>query len=57
MTLKKLFLAAMASVLVSTGMQAQVENFEIFRHVGGNLNVGRRVLALMWQLPSPTTWR
>lgn len=40
MTLKKLFLAAMASVLVSTGMQAQVENFEIFRHVGGNLNVG-----------------
>lgn len=27
MTLKKLFLAAMASVLVSTGMQAQVENF------------------------------
>ena len=28
MTLKKLFLAAMASVLVSTGMQAQVENFE-----------------------------
>lgn len=29
MTLKKLFLAAMASVLVSTGMQAQVENFEI----------------------------
>lgn len=40
MTLKKLFLATMASVLVSTGMQAQVENFEIFRHVGGNLNVG-----------------
>ena len=40
MTLKKLFLAAMASVLVSTGMQAQVENLEIFRHVGGNLNVG-----------------
>lgn len=38
MTLKKLFLAAMASVLVSTGMQAQVENFEIFRHVGGNLS-------------------
>lgn len=28
MTLKKLFLAAMASVLVSTGMQAQVENFK-----------------------------
>lgn len=57
MTLKKLFLAAMASVLVSTGMQAQVENFEIFRHVGGNLNVGTEGMALMWQLPSPTTWR
>lgn len=30
MTLKKLFLAAMASVLVSTGMQAQVENLPQF---------------------------
>lgn len=28
MTLKKLFLAAMASVLVSTGMQAQVETLK-----------------------------
>lgn len=57
MTLKKLFLAAMASVLVTTGMQAQVENFEIFRHVGGNLNVGTEGIGFDLALPSPTTWR
>ena len=40
MKVKKLFLAIMASVMTTTGMQAQVENFEVFRHVGGNLSVG-----------------
>ena len=40
MRTKRLFLAILASILVSTGLQAQVENFGTFSHVGANLNVG-----------------
>ena len=40
MTPKKLILAVMTAVFATTGLQAQVENFGIFRHVGADLNVG-----------------
>lgn len=40
MTTQRLLLAFLASILTATGLQAQVENFGIFRHAGANLSVG-----------------